>query len=160
MVGTTGSHGHHSCCPSSPFCLLSSISLSFCFLRKEFAEFLCGTVGSGPSIIVTAARVAAVVWVQSLTQELARATGTVIFKKWSSLVAQCVKDSVLSLQRLRSLLWHKFDPWPQNFCIRWVQPKKKKKKKKKMIGCVFNDSTLGVRAGTGVVASTARPGVS
>ena len=36
MVGTTGSHGRHGCYPSSPFCFLSSISLSFCFLRKEF----------------------------------------------------------------------------------------------------------------------------
>ena len=26
-----------------------------------------------------------------------------------------VKDLVLSLQWLRSLLWHGFDPWPMNF---------------------------------------------
>ena len=31
----------------------------------------------------------------------------------SSLVAQQVKDLVLSLQQLRSLLWCQFDLWPQ-----------------------------------------------
>ena len=30
-----------------------------------------------------------------------------------------------------SLLWRGFDPWPGNFCMLRVQPKKKKKKKKK-----------------------------
>ena len=40
----------------------------------------------------------------------------------SSLVAQQGKDPVLSL------LWHRFSPWPGNFCMVWVQPKKKKKK--------------------------------
>ena len=30
----------------------------------------------------------------------------------SSLVAQRVKDLVLSLLWLRSLVWHGFDPWP------------------------------------------------
>ena len=30
--------------------------------------------------------------------------------------AQQVKDPVLSVPRLRSLLWHGFDPWPRNFC--------------------------------------------
>ena len=33
-----------------------------------------------------------------------------------------VKDLALSLP------WHRFDPWPGNFCILQVQPKKKKKK--------------------------------
>ena len=42
------------------------------------------------------------------------------------LVAQQVKDSVLSLQWLRLLLWHGFDPWPGNFHVPWVWPKKKK----------------------------------
>ena len=28
-----------------------------------------------------------------------------------------VMDLALSLQRLRSLLWHRFDPWPRNFHI-------------------------------------------
>ena len=32
-------------------------------------------------------------------------------------MVQWVKDPVLSLQRLRSLLWCGFDPWPGNFCI-------------------------------------------
>ena len=34
---------------------------------------------------------------------------------WSSLVAQWVKDLVLSLQWPRVLLWLKFYPWPRNF---------------------------------------------
>ena len=41
-----------------------------------------------------------------------------------SLVAQQVKDLVLSLLRLVSLLWHRFDPWPENFHITWVQSKR------------------------------------
>ena len=28
-----------------------------------------------------------------------------------------------------SLLWHGFDPWPGNFRMPWVWPKKKKEKK-------------------------------
>ena len=31
---------------------------------------------------------------------------------WSSLVAQGVKDPALSLQWLRSVLWHRFNPGP------------------------------------------------
>jgi len=31
----------------------------------------------------------------------------------SSLVAQQIRDLVLSPQWLGLLLWHKFDPWPQ-----------------------------------------------
>ena len=31
---------------------------------------------------------------------------------WSSLVAQQVKDPVLSLLHLGSLLWHRLHPWP------------------------------------------------
>ena len=38
---------------------------------------------------------------------------------------RAVKDPVLSLP------WHRFDPWPGNFCMPQVQPKKKMKKKKK-----------------------------
>ena len=38
---------------------------------------------------------------------------------------QWVKDLVLSLQWLRSLLWHRFDPWPGNFHMLWVWQKKK-----------------------------------
>ena len=36
----------------------------------------------------------------------------------SSLVAQQVKDPAVSL------LWNGFSPWPWNFCMLWVQPKK------------------------------------
>ena len=35
----------------------------------------------------------------------------------NSLAAQKVKDLVLSLQWLRSLLWHGFNPWPRSFCM-------------------------------------------
>ena len=40
---------------------------------------------------------------------------------------QGAKDMVLSLPRLGSLLWHGFDPWPGNFHMPRVGPKKKKK---------------------------------
>ena len=42
-------------------------------------------------------------------------------------MAQRVKDLVLSLQWLRSLLWHRFQPWPRNFHMPWAWPKRKKK---------------------------------
>ena len=47
--------------------------------------------------------------------------------KWvrSSLVAQGIKDLVLSLRWLGLLLWHGFDPWPGNICMWWVWPEKK-----------------------------------
>ena len=43
----------------------------------------------------------------------------------SSLVAQGVKDPMLSR------LWHRFDSWPGYFHMPWAWPEKKKKKKKK-----------------------------
>ena len=42
-------------------------------------------------------------------------------------MAQWVKDPALSLQQLRQLLWHRFDPWPRNFHMPQVQPKANKK---------------------------------
>ena len=42
-----------------------------------------------------------------------------------------VKDPVLSLQQLGWLLWHKFNPWPGNFCMLWVLQKRKRKKERK-----------------------------
>ena len=42
-----------------------------------------------------------------------------------SLVVQWVKD-LLSLQQLRSLGWHGFDPWPRNFHVLQAWQKKKK----------------------------------
>ena len=42
----------------------------------------------------------------------------------NSLVAQWVKVPVLSLLRLRSLLWCEFDPWPENFCMLQAWPEK------------------------------------
>ena len=44
-------------------------------------------------------------------------------------MAQQVKNLVLSLQWLWLQLWHGFGPWPGNFCMPWVQPKKKKGEK-------------------------------
>ena len=38
----------------------------------------------------------------------------------SFFVAQWVKDPALSLQRLRSLLWLRFDPWCRNFHLLWA----------------------------------------
>ena len=52
-------------------------------------------------------------------------------KTRSSPVAQWVKDPVLSLKWPGSLLWHRFDPCPGNFCMLQVWPKKKKKKERK-----------------------------
>ena len=46
----------------------------------------------------------------------------------SSIVVQRVKDPALSLQQLEQLLWHGFDPWPGNFYMPWLWPKKKKEK--------------------------------
>ena len=40
---------------------------------------------------------------------------------WSSLVAQWVKDQVLSLLWLGSLMWLEYDPWPENFHMPQVQ---------------------------------------
>ena len=47
-----------------------------------------------------------------------------------------VKDLVLSLLWLRSLLWCRFDPWPGNFCMPQVWPKEKRKGKEKKIGSI------------------------
>ena len=47
-------------------------------------------------------------------------------------MAQKVKNMVLSLQCLGSLLWHRFDPWPRNFYMLLAQPKTKQKQKKQL----------------------------
>ena len=46
----------------------------------------------------------------------------VLLFQWCSLVAQQVEDLALSL------LWHGFDPWPQNFHIPWLWQKKKRER--------------------------------
>ena len=51
----------------------------------------------------------------------------------SSLVAQQVKDLVMSLQWLGLLPWCRFDLWPQNLHVHWVWTKKKKKGKKRKL---------------------------
>ena len=47
---------------------------------------------------------------------------------WSSLVVQWVKDLVLSLQHLESLLWLGFVPWLGNFHILQQPPPQKKER--------------------------------
>ena len=47
-------------------------------------------------------------------------------------MAQKVKDLVLSLQWLGSLLCCGFSPWPRNFHMPQAWPKKKKKSSKKI----------------------------
>ena len=66
------------------------------------------------------------------------ATAMLQWQRWavktetrSSLTAQWVKDLVLSLQRLRLLLWCRFSPRPGNFHLLLAHPKKKKKKKRR-----------------------------
>ena len=39
-------------------------------------------------------------------------------------MAQQVKDLVLTLLFLRSLLSYGFDPWPRNFHLPWMQPQR------------------------------------
>jgi len=51
------------------------------------------------------------------------------WKRGSSLAAQQVKDLALSLLWLRSLLWHRLNPWPRNFRMPQAQLKGKKKRK-------------------------------
>lgn len=45
-------------------------------------------------------------------------------KFWSSLVAQWIKDPVLSLPMLELLLWCVFNTWPGNFHMQWERLKK------------------------------------
>ena len=59
---------------------------------------------------------------------LAHVVRTQIKKDRSSPMVQWVKDSVLSLQWLGLLLWHRFDLWLGNFHTPWVWSKKKKKR--------------------------------
>ena len=51
-------------------------------------------------------------------------------------MAHWVKDPALSLQWLRSMLGHKFDPWPGNFCMPQARQKNKPKLVEKHI--LFN----------------------
>ena len=55
----------------------------------------------------------------------------------SSLVAQLIKDLMLSL------LWHRFCPWPGNFCMLCVQPKKEKESviRIKILATVYQKAT-------------------
>ena len=49
-----------------------------------------------------------------------------IFSDRSSLVVHQVKDPALSLQRLGSPLWLGFNPWPRNFHVQQLQPKRER----------------------------------
>ena len=44
-------------------------------------------------------------------------------------MGQRVKDPMLSLKGLGSLLWLEFSPWPRNFHIPGVQPRGREKKR-------------------------------
>ena len=55
----------------------------------------------------------------------------------SSLVAQWFKDPVLSLP------WHRFDPWPGNFCMLKARPKKKMRESS-TIRCTWHAGKEGV----------------
>ena len=59
-------------------------------------------------------------------------------------MAEQVKDLGLSVLWLWLLLWHRFDPWPGNFCMPQVQPKEGvTAKKTKMITIRVIDSKSG-----------------
>ena len=47
-------------------------------------------------------------------------------------MAKWVKDLALSLQQLRLLLWHRFDPWPRKLSHVASTAKKRKKRKRKL----------------------------
>lgn len=49
---------------------------------------------------------------------------------WNSPVTQQGKDPALSPKQLESLLWFRFNPWPRNICMSWVQQKKNKKRQR------------------------------
>ena len=59
---------------------------------------------------------------------LVSSLGLTTFSKCTNLLefpgSLVVKDLALSLLWLGSQLWQEFDPWPLNFCMLWVWPKK------------------------------------
>ena len=57
--------------------------------------------------------------------------------RWSSQMAQWVKDLALSLLWLWLLLWGRFNPWPGNFYMPWAWPKKKKELNGKFLSLFF-----------------------
>ena len=48
--------------------------------------------------------------------------------RWEFPGGLVVKGSSVVTAVAQSLLWHRFDPWPRNSGMPWVQLKKKKKK--------------------------------
>ena len=93
--------------------------------------------GSDPALLWPWRRPVATAPIGPLAWEPPYAIGAALKKKiinkndwnWSSPVTHWIKDPMLSLPCFRSLLWYGFDPWPGNFYVPWVQPKKKKKKR-------------------------------
>ena len=84
------------------------------------------------SITVAVGRLVAVAPIQPLAWELPYAGVGAAPKRLnkkrylgSFLVAQQIKDLVLSLLCLWIQLWHGFDPWPRNFHMPRAQLKKK-----------------------------------
>ena len=55
-------------------------------------------------------------------------------------MAQRVKDLASSLQRLRSLLWRRFDPWPGNFHMPRAWLKQTNKRRVLTVHIVSNPS--------------------
>ena len=55
-------------------------------------------------------------------------------------MAQWIKDQTLSLLWLGLQLWHWFSPWPGNFCMLGVQPKKNKKRERERLRRKYLDN--------------------
>ena len=63
--------------------------------------------------------------------------GKTVVLMWSSLVAHRVKDLVLPLQGLGSLLWPGYDPWPRNFLMLQVWTKKNRVNFMEISDCIM-----------------------
>ena len=59
---------------------------------------------------------------------------------------QWVKDSVLSLQQLKWLLWRGFIPWPGNFHVHGTKKKKKKGEKREYTSLRHNCFSSSLQA--------------
>ena len=57
-------------------------------------------------------------------------------------MVQWVKDPALLQLQCRSQLWLGFSPWPGNFHMLWMQPKKKKIKIKSVYRPILNSLNI------------------